>query len=211
MKKITHIFITCIVTLLICSNLTAQDQTIIDLVIQDSDTVEYIYILTETETPPPHPLIDNPDTEEIESIPAEVVNDDFVPDGWSDDPLEVSEAIPYLWQSYRNGGWANLNIGKYFTKPSLWKEYGRATQIGEDGDGIEYIYYRTVNTTRPPVPASDYDRDDYFPPNWHDDPVEISRNIPYLWIAYRLLQEDGLWGEFSTPKPIAIAEIYPLN
>ena len=59
------------------------------------------------------------------------------------------------------------------------------TEVNEDGDGIEYIYRRTVTSIRPPIPASARDRDEYFPPSWSDDPEEITAKIPYLWASYR--------------------------
>ena len=76
-------------------------------------------------------------------------------------------------------------------------------EVIEDGDGVEYIYRRTVTSIRPPIPASARDRDEYFPPAWSDDPVEITAKIPYLWISYRT-GSTGSWDAFSTPKPIEV-------
>ena len=77
-------------------------------------------------------------------------------------------------------------------------------EVNEDGDGIEYIYRRTVTSIRPPIPASARDRDDDFPPSWADDPEEITGKVPYLWVSYRT-GSTGSWGAFSTPNPIEVA------
>ena len=79
--------------------------------------------------------------------------DDFLPkatasgftlsDGtyWHDHPSGVNETLTCEWigirhSSYQNGQkiWGSFNI-------ALWSKYG---EKGRDGDGVEYIFYRTT-------------------------------------------------------------------
>ena len=67
-------------------------------------------------------------------------NDDYRgPAGytWNNNPEGVSSSYPYEYSSIRyktDGVW-----GK-FTQPFLWSKYG---EDGVDGDGVEYIFYRS--------------------------------------------------------------------
>ena len=210
MKKIGYIF----AILLVCTVVNAQNDTIDQEVIQDGEGIEYIYILTETTERPDTPALyyfitDNPDTEVDETerviIYPEFVEDDFMPPGWFDDPLEPTEAMPYLWQCYRTGDWGDPRHIPYFTRPALWDQYGVDEPQGGDSDEIEFIYNRSVTPVRPPVPASARDRDGYVPPVWSDERQEVTAEIPYLWKSYRYRINENTWGEFSTPKPIAVA------
>ena len=109
----------------------------------------------------------------------------------------------YLQGIRKNEVWTVFN-----TPPTLHGVYG------EDGDSIEFIY----NTTSEDVaPSIIYDVPDlngriiqdreYLPTDggtgwgWKDDPVDITRERPYLWVATRR-KVNGIWEDFRTPKKI---------
>ena len=78
------------------------------------------------------------------STPATSQTDDYIPSGWHDDPIGVSESLPFEWVSERekkNGVWGN------FSTPALWAKYGF------DGKGVKYVdvlyAISTSNTTAP--------------------------------------------------------------
>ena len=78
------------------------------------------------------------------STPATSQTDDYIPSGWHDDPIGVSESLPFEWVSERenkNGIWSN------FSTPALWAKYGF------DGKGVKYVdvlyAISTSNTTAP--------------------------------------------------------------
>ena len=78
------------------------------------------------------------------STPATSQTDDYIPSGWHDDPIGVSESLPFEWISERekkNGVWGN------FSTPALWAKYGF------DGKGVKYVdvlyAISTSNTTAP--------------------------------------------------------------
>ena len=58
-------------------------------------------------------------------------DDDFVPSGWSDDPISVSENNKYCWVSQRskvNGVWGD------FGNPTIWAKYGETGDKGDTGE-----------------------------------------------------------------------------
>lgn len=78
------------------------------------------------------------------STPATSQTDDYIPSGWHDDPIGVSESLPFEWVSERekkNGVWGN------FSTPALWAKYGF------DGKGVKSVdvlyAISTSNTTAP--------------------------------------------------------------
>jgi hypothetical protein len=64
------------------------------------------------------------------STPATSQTDDYIPSGWHDDPIGVSESLPFEWISERkkrNGIWSN------FSTPALWAKYGFDGIDGAEG------------------------------------------------------------------------------
>lgn len=62
------------------------------------------------------------------STPATSQVDDYVPTGWTDDPIGVSESIPYEWcckRTKKDGVWSE------FSTPALWAKYGEKGQKGD--------------------------------------------------------------------------------
>lgn len=84
---------------------------------KDGDEVEYIYKRTTTNLSPDRPT-------EVSQ------EDDFVPEGWTDDPTGVNENNMYEWvcvRKYKEGIW-----GK-FSNPALWAKWGEKGEPGKDG------------------------------------------------------------------------------
>lgn len=90
--------------------------------------------------------------------------DDYVPEGWTDNPQGVSATVPCEWTCIRI---KNTSTGKWndWEGPILWAHYGHN---GTDGDGVEYIYW--AGTSEQAYPASE-------PNSWYTD--EQSKNNEY--------------------------------
>lgn len=82
---------------------------------------------------------------------------------------------------------------------------------GKDGKGIEYIYKRTKDNTKPdnPTPSdwetnADYQSQEteYIPTGWTDDPTGVDAVNVYEWVCVRT-STNGKWGTFSDPAEYA--------
>lgn len=141
----------------------------------DGTDIEWIYQRTATEAGKPS----KPVSENI---------DDFVPEGWTDDPVGTTIDMPYEWSCKReknNGVWGE------FSDVFLWLKFGK------DGKEIEYIYRRTSSASRPSTPGTSQ-TDDFVPEGWTDDPVGPNASYPYEWVSVRK-KVNGVWGSFSLP------------
>lgn len=165
---------------------------------REGNTEESIYVNTDNEIIAP----------EIPDNSVAVQTDNYVPVGWDPSPKSISSEARFQWISTRykkNEVWTVFN-----TPPTLHGVYG------EDGDSIEFIY----NTTSEDVaPSIIYDVPDlngriiqdreYLPTDggtgwgWKDDPVDITRERPYLWVATRR-KVNGIWEDFRTPKKLSV-------
>lgn len=107
---------------------------------QDGYGYEYIYKLTSSETAPDTPT-------------AVSQEDDFVPDGWSDNPPSVSQTNPCCWICYRmktDGQWGSfIGSSSNAAKAALWARYGHK---GDTGDFYEHRYAVNGSTTDAPTP-----------------------------------------------------------
>lgn len=84
---------------------------------KDGDGVEYIYKRTTTNLSPDRPT-------EVSQ------EDDFVPEGWTDDPTGVNENDMYEWvcvRKYKEGIWGE------FSNPALWAKWGEKGEPGNEG------------------------------------------------------------------------------
>lgn len=84
---------------------------------KDGDRVEYIYKRTTTNLSPDRPT-------EVSQ------EDDFVPEGWTDDPTGVNENNMYEWvcvRKYKEGIWSE------FSNPALWAKWGEKGEPGNEG------------------------------------------------------------------------------
>ena len=108
--------------------------------------------------------------------------DDWVPNGWSDNPWGVSKENPIEYASFRTYDKDTETWGE-FQFPIIWSHFGRN---GMDGDGLEYVFIRT-KTYDPPVISDssyrdsqgrEYTEDEYLPsayidPQYDDEGTEI--------------------------------------
>jgi hypothetical protein len=69
-----------------------------------------------------------------------MTNNEWIPSGWSDDPISPTSTDPFCYCSVIkkiNGTWGN------FEKLSLWAKYAADSTVpGPDGKGITYILTR---------------------------------------------------------------------
>ena len=111
---------------------------------------------------------------------------EWIPDEWTDSPQGVDEtpAHKYEWMCQRIKPRTNdpehTNWGDW-SKVFVWSAYG---DTGMDGDGIEYIYTRTSNPTKPKRPRitttqgeTDYDNGE----NWNGGVINVSQTSTPDW------------------------------
>lgn len=154
---------------------------------EDGDSYEYIYKLTTDVTPEPEK-------------PESLNQDDYVPEGWEDNPRGISETYKVEWVCIRVRGkgaaWGD------WTEPTIWSKWG---ERGKDGDGVEYIFTLTQGLTRPDTPTQSENVDEYIPPQgsnenpWTDDPQDVTAQLAYCWVSQRK-EKDGVWGAWSKPS-----------
>ena len=122
--------------------------------------------------------------------------DDFVPFGWTDDPLGPTNFSPYEWVTIRTG---STQAWGPFTTVSLWARFGA------DGAGVEWIFRLAADATAPATPVTTFTQratDDFVPNDWHDDAQQLTDAMPYQWFSIRR-GTTGAWNEFATPKLLA--------
>lgn len=85
------------------------------------------------------------------STPATSQTDDYIPSGWHDDPIGVSESLPFEWISERkkrNGIWSN------FSTPALWAKYGFDGIDGAEGVAGTSIVWKGDFSSAPSSPQN---------------------------------------------------------
>lgn len=130
--------------------------------------------------------------------------DDYVPEGWKDNPQGISEFEQCEWVCVRsklkNGVWSD------WTNPSIWSKWG---VNGMDGDGVQFIFLlNDGDTPDNPTPSNmntdeyqqkgDYEGKEYVPTGWKDDPQGVSETARYEWVCQRHRRNE-VWGAFSEP------------
>lgn len=131
-----------------------------------------------------------------------------VPVGWNNHPSGVTKDVPYEYCSC-----VTSNKGKWDTmwiEPFVWSHFG---QNGMDGDGVEYIYYVSLNTPTNNLPES-WTNDEGFQNNeyikhgsgWTDDPQDLEEfSQGYKqWVSVRKRysdnnDQDPYWHAYSSP------------
>lgn len=196
----------------------------------DGDELEFIYTRTNDETSSVPSLTNTiPDSSSRGQTPED---DDFVPQNWKDNALDqsiqIDSAHRVMWMAFR----IKLHTTAYpggrwqaFVGPIAWSIYGKQ---GNDGDGVEYIFY--ADTTHPiNEPQTwfndlDYQNREYIQANsgWSDDPVDLASQgygPGYMqWVSIRRKYPDTIahptfglepyWHAFSSP---ALWGYYPDN
>ena len=154
---------------------------------KDGTNYEYVFKITENNVEP---------TPRIDELQA-VQQAEYIPNGWSDDPLSITATNQFEWVSKRTrveGVWGT------FSRAKVWAKYG------SDGNGYEYIYTLTETDSVPTIseekdpssPATEYTDDDWYPLGWTDEPQGVTSIYQYEWISVRR-GSTGTWGVFSTP------------
>lgn len=160
---------------------------------QDGLGYEYIYKRTTSSTPPTTPTTNSQ-------------QNDYVPDGWTDDPTGVSSSHPYEWICYRKkteGVWGNF-IGSATdnTKAALWAKYG---QTGAAGNYTEYRFAVNGSTTEPPALTTTAAT----PSGWSTTMPTVNKGY-YLWMTKAVKTAAGvLVSAWSTPVRITPADGAP--
>lgn len=150
---------------------------------QDGLGYEFIYKRTSSSTAPDTPTQTSQ-------------NDEFVPDGWTDDPTGVSASYPYEWVCYRKkteGLWGNF-IGSATdnAKAALWAKYG---ETGAAGNYTEYRFAVNGSTTEPP----DLTKTAVNPSGWSTSMPKVNKG-QYLWLTKAVKTSKGTLVEnWSTP------------
>ena len=164
----------------------------------DSKSQEYIYFLcdeldkefTGNENPVSWSTNQNYQTDDYPFIGtdgANVLNND-----WTDNPQGLDETHRYEYISTRSYDTSNETWGA-FSEPVIWANWGHS---GEDGDGIEYIYYlcdeknKQFDETNNPqywTNDTDYQLSEYFRDNcgWTDNPQGVSDTNKYEYVSVR--------------------------
>lgn len=109
---------------------------------EDGLGYEFIYCRTANSTAPATP------TATTNSQGKNASMDDFVPDGWSDDPSGVNSTYQWEWQCYRkktDGKWgAFIGSAANNAEAALWAKYGAT---GATGDYTEFRYMANGSPT----------------------------------------------------------------
>ncbi len=130
---------------------------------------------------------------------------------WGDEKYDraPTEALPYQWN------WTRTLYSAADENGLTYEDHYHVSAVrgtrGEDGSGVEYIYYlgTTTNgvTPAPSTPSNPSDRsqDDYVPSGWTDNPQSIDFNHQIEWVSERHSANTGVngrhqWGDFSEPK-----------
>lgn len=188
---------------------------------QDGDGVEYIFFQTDdahqaagkwySDAANFNISYTNPGTVNGVTTNYDNTLDDWVPQGWTDEPQDVSEDVFYEFCSVRkskNGIWQEFSV------PSLWAKYA---MDGKDGASIEYVFACTNDDLTPEQVSIDnaaanadgaHTTDEYLP-NFNfngtivkatDNPVSVTENNQYQWVSLRRRKRGATeWEDFSHP------------
>lgn len=161
----------------------------------DGDGYEYIYKLLTTNTfSGTEPK--NISTAASDSVGKSKSDDDFVPEGWSDEPKEISSEERYCFVSTRkkhNGTWGD------FTKPALWARYA---EKGSDGGYYALIFKNSE--TNPGTPASSVTLDN-LPTGWSKTATTPDKG-KYTWMSQRYVVDGVYQGYWTYPIRITGAD-----
>ena len=169
----------------------------------DGQSIEFIYKQSDRE----------PTKEDKPNEPENTLEDNFIPEGWLDHPQGVDEINQYEWICTRtkskepneNG---DLEWGEW-VGPVVWSKYG---VNGKDGDGIQYVFFKTINREdipKNPTPIDWKTNEEYqntdkeWIPNgeyvninkedctwgedniWYDSAPDIDEEFKYIWVCMR--------------------------
>ena len=154
----------------------------------DGTGVEFVFIRTADSTTPSQ--IVTPDNQRLLN--------DYVPTGWTADPVGVDSTNKYEWVSSRQG--SNNNWSE-FSAPGIWAKFSEDGTPGISGSGAQFIYTRTSTSTPPTTITTDAGQranNNYVPTGWVTSARGVDSTNTYEWVSSRT-GSSGAWGEFSTP------------
>lgn len=134
---------------------------------------EYIFKLTADNTAP--------------SVPSDISqDDDYIPEGWTDNAGDVSDEYPYCWVCYRKkieGLWGKF-IGSSSNngKAALFAHYGKDGQIGIGITKVHEWYAVSSNSTTPPEKGTD---------RWTTSVPTLDATNKYLWNYEEIIYSNG--------------------
>lgn len=104
----------------------------------DGDGVEYIFKRTKDNIRPSTPVSQN--------------QEDFIPEGWEDNPIGVDEEWMYEWVCKRKYSGETKTWG-LFSTPAIWAKFGKDGEdgVGEDGTVWKIYYSKTSSVDEEPV------------------------------------------------------------
>ena len=193
----------------------------------DGAYYEYVYTRTTDNNTDVIPNV-NSNVASSTSVGKTSSDNDFVPQGWYDNPKGVDSLYKFEWMALRRKTFDSNNVGTWsnFIGPILWSNFG---VNGNDGDGVEYIYYATTadDTTTPigsltldpskwyineqskaDVSQTSYNGREYILPAassyWFDNPrnLTVPGQIEYVSIRKRYADAKGeaaYWHQYSQP------------
>lgn len=145
---------------------------------KDGDGVEYIYKRTTTNLSPDRPT-------EVSQ------EDDFVPEGWTDDPTGVNEDNMYEWvcvRKYKEGIWSE------FSNPALWAKWGEKGEPGKDGNDGTSVNIKGEIASEDQLPESAQPGDAY-----------VVNGDLYVWDGLRWNNIGGIKGPAGDSAYVHIA------
>lgn len=145
---------------------------------KDGDGVEYIYKRTTTNQSPDRPT-------EVSQ------EDDFVPEGWDDDPTGVNENNMYEWvcvRKYKEGIWSE------FSNPALWAKWGEKGEPGKDGNDGTSVNIKGEVASEDQLPESAQPGDAY-----------VVNGDLYVWDGLRWNNIGGIKGPAGDSAYVHIA------
>lgn len=145
---------------------------------KDGDGVEYIYKRTTTNLSPDRPT-------EVSQ------EDDFVPEGWADDPTGVNENNMYEWvcvRKYKEGIWSE------FSNPALWAKWGEKGEPGKDGNDGTSVNIKGEVASEDQLPESAQPGDAY-----------VVNGDLYVWDGLRWNNIGGIKGPAGDSAYVHIA------
>lgn len=109
----------------------------------DGDGVEYIFFRNNGDSVD-NPTPENTSTDEYQER-GDYENIEYIPKGWTDNPMGVSDTYKYEWvcqRKYRNGTWSA------YSDPAVWAKFG---DDGYSGLSIRTMYAKYEIGSTPPV------------------------------------------------------------
>lgn len=147
----------------------------------DGDGVEYIFTRTTEEIQPETPVGSN--------------EDDYVPYGWTDNPIGVNMEYPYEWVSKRKYKGVDKTWGNFST-PAIWAKWSFDGDVGADGNSIRFMYCTTSGPSVVPVVV----KDNINPGSIWGSVIPTLTETNVLWMIQAYFTAAGeLVGEWSNP------------